>query len=338
MIARSIFRFLAVCAFAVVLMLCAVLPCRAFAVSQFADDARRAQEEEKAARKFDEFEELRGECDLGARLDNLVIQLQSEPESKGFVIVYSGKYDLPATISTYRARIGNYLVNMRGVDPERLVILDGGYKQNVTTEFWIAAKGATAPEPTETINVKQELDKAFKFTEERVYLPDNSPQLAEEFVEETETIGEAEAEAGAAEAVAEQPVEAQEEEAAQARAEESEEAAVEAEEEEETGAANVWWASKNYARALEMEAKSHGLIIFYADREYADFSRMKEVVELAKKRLVEKYGVKAERLTLTFGGYRKSSAVELWLVPANASVPLPTPDPEQQAEAKEQAK
>ncbi|HEX8492724.1 MAG TPA: hypothetical protein VF658_07790 [Pyrinomonadaceae bacterium] len=330
-------RFLAPSAIAV-LLLCAGLPCRAF--SQSADNSERAQKEEQAARKFDEFEELRGQCDLGARLDNLAIQLQAEPGSKGFIIVYSGKYNLPERVSYYRKYMGDYLVNSRGIDAERLVILDGGHRQVLTTQLWIAAKGASAPEPIDTIDVKQELDRAFKFEEYQMYLTDNS----EQFSEETETVDEAEAEAVAGEVPAEQPVEAQEETAEahaqpeEAQPEETQEASAESKELEEAFESNVWWASKEYARALEVEAKAGGLIIFYADREYADFSRMKEIVERGKTRLIEKYGVKAERLTMTFGGYRESAAVELWLVPANASLPLPTPDPEKQEKTNEQAK
>jgi hypothetical protein len=316
------------------MLFCAVVPCRAVFVSQLADDSQRAQEEEKAARKFDEFQELLRHCDLSARLDNLAIQLQAEPESKAFVIVYQGKYDLPARVSAYRARISDYLVNMRGTDPARLVVIDGGYRQIVTTELWIVGKGVTAPDPGDTINVKQELDKAFKFEEYPVYLADISRQFAEQSGEEAETIEEAGAgaEAVTEEAASEQPLEAREEiDAAQARSEESEEVSIEAEE-VNTVDDNVGWASKDYARALEMEAKSGGHIIFYADRERADFSRVKEVVERGKTKLIEKYGVKAERLTMTFGGYRESSAIELWLVPASASLPLPTPDPEKQEE------
>lgn len=327
-------RFLALGAAASVLLLCTVLPCRAFSLSQLTDDSQRAREQGKTARKFDEFQELLGECNLGARLDNLAVQLHAEPESKGFIIVYKGKYDLPAGVSSYRDRIGDYLVNSRGIDRERLVILDGGYRQILTTELWIAGKGASGPEPNDTIDVTQELDRAFKFDEQHVYLQDNSEQFVETFTEEAETTEDAGAEMVAAEAVAEQPVEAQEEiTGAQAQTEESEEVVGETQTQVDTEEANVWWASKGYARALEMEAKARGLIIFYADRGYADFSRMKDVVERAKTRLVEKYGVKAERLTLTFGGYREMSAVELWLVPANAAAPLPTPDPEKQEKA-----
>ncbi|HYO90969.1 MAG TPA: hypothetical protein VEQ40_05005, partial [Pyrinomonadaceae bacterium] len=167
-----IFRLIAPSASAAILLLCAGLPCRAFSFSQFADDSARAREEEQPARKFDEFLELRGECDLGARLDNLAIQLQVEPESKGFIIVYSGKYDLPARVSSYRDYMVNYLVNSRGINPERLLTLDGGYRQVLTTQLWIAAKGASAPEPADTINVAQELDSTFKFEEYQLYLPD----------------------------------------------------------------------------------------------------------------------------------------------------------------------
>ena len=330
-------KFVAASAIGFVLLLCACLPCRAFSSSQFTDSGR-SQEEEKAARKFDEFLELHGECDLGARLDNLAIQLQAEPESRAFIIVYNGKYDVPASVASYRQHIVSYLVNSRGIDAERLAILEGGYRQVLTTELWIAPKGAPAPEPTDTINAKQDLDKAFKFDEEQIYLPDNSPQFEEPVVEEAGTIEAAEAATIAEEAVAEQPVEAQEETttAAQAHSEESVDATTEEPENEEELA--VWWASQDYARALEMEAKARGLIIFYADRGQADFSRVKDVVERARTRLVGKYGVKAERLTLLFGGYRQSSEVELWLVPANAALPLPTPDPESQEKTVGQAK
>ncbi|MBD0326519.1 MAG: hypothetical protein ICV68_08805 [Pyrinomonadaceae bacterium] len=324
MAARA-FRFSALFAIVVSLVLCVASPCRASDSSSWANETGRTQEEEKAAGRFDVFGDLR-DCDLGARLDNFAINLMNEATMKGHAIVYSGKYDLPQRVLAYRERIGDYLVNSRGVEPSRLTVVDGGYREEMTIELWVVPKGAAVPEPTETIDATKELDKAFKFEEQYISVP--IEELGYE-VEDFELMTEVTEETAPVEAnTDEQPIEEQTDEAEASAQDEEVQAAPGETEREEEADADVWWSLKAYARALDIEKKARGHIIFYADREAATFSKVQANVEQAVAQLAKKYGVKAERLTMTFGGYRREPTAELWILPVNVSLPVPTPEPE----------
>jgi hypothetical protein len=84
-----------------------------------------AQTSNSAARKFDEFGDIQA-SDLIARLDNLAVTLANEPNSKAFLIVYRTRRDLPGLSNRYAHRMKSYLVDTRGISPERVITVDGG--------------------------------------------------------------------------------------------------------------------------------------------------------------------------------------------------------------------
>jgi hypothetical protein len=47
-----------------------------------------------------------------------------------------------------------YLVDTRGVDAKRIVVINGGYREEWTAELWIVPKGATPPNPSPTLAAK----------------------------------------------------------------------------------------------------------------------------------------------------------------------------------------
>jgi hypothetical protein len=95
------------------------------------------------ARKFDEYGDIRFN-DEKARLDNFAIQLQNEPGSTGYIVVYAARTG-PAGQAQARAdRAKDYLVNTRGIDAARIVTIDGGCREDLTVELWIAPQGAPA--------------------------------------------------------------------------------------------------------------------------------------------------------------------------------------------------
>ena len=80
-------------------------------------------------RQFDQFPALAFD-DLKARLDNLAIQLQNEPGTTGYVIVYNGRRSRADQGSRLIARTREYLVNSRHIDANRLNIVGGGTREN----------------------------------------------------------------------------------------------------------------------------------------------------------------------------------------------------------------
>jgi hypothetical protein len=137
-------------------IICIALPLDSFAQSQSST---------QAARKFDEFGDILL-TDIKARLDGFAIQLQSEPGTRGFIIIYRTRHDLPGLNSKLAARMKNYLVNDRGIDVERIVTVDGGVASSLAQELWIVPVGAT-PKPRDDVYTGQLIDttSAWKFDE-----------------------------------------------------------------------------------------------------------------------------------------------------------------------------
>src|SRR5205085_51932 len=71
-----------------------------------------SQSDKYVARKFDEFGDVYV-TDIKARADNFAIELQNNPMTKGFIIVYRSRRDLPGLSFRYADRIREYLVSTR---------------------------------------------------------------------------------------------------------------------------------------------------------------------------------------------------------------------------------
>ena len=96
---------------------------------------------------FDEFPTVANDDDK-ARLDNLAIQLQNDPNAQGYIILYPGtdrrsQRRTPAKLTEMAL---NYLVKDRGVDPSRLTIVSSAISRPITTyQIWLVPPGAENP-------------------------------------------------------------------------------------------------------------------------------------------------------------------------------------------------
>ncbi len=95
-------------------------------------------------------------------LDYFALGLQNKPTAKGYIIYYGGKaydfYESPKSRlprrneAEFRAEsIKRYL----RFDSERNVIVNGGYREKFTFEFWIVPDGAELPNPTPTVKATE---------------------------------------------------------------------------------------------------------------------------------------------------------------------------------------
>ena len=96
--------------------------------------------------KFDEYYDI-ARNDEKARLDNYAIQLQSDPGSQGYVIVYPSRKASAAQGQARGQRIKDYLVNSRGIDSSRVVITKGQPREDWLFELWVVPEGAKPPTP-----------------------------------------------------------------------------------------------------------------------------------------------------------------------------------------------
>jgi hypothetical protein len=102
------------------------------------------------ARKFDEYFNL-SFGDEKARLDNFAIQWQQEPETQGYIIAYAGRKTRDGEALIRADRSKNYLVNERSINSGRIILIDGGHREEFSMELFIAPVGAQPPSPSPTV-------------------------------------------------------------------------------------------------------------------------------------------------------------------------------------------
>ena len=104
------------------------------------------------AQEFDEC----NSCSLNdqkARLDNLAVELQNDPSTRGYIIAYGGRMSPLGQGQKLMSRAREYLVSHRGIDASRLTLVNGGFREEDSVELWLVPSGATAPQPTPTVQM-----------------------------------------------------------------------------------------------------------------------------------------------------------------------------------------
>lgn len=113
------------------------------------------------ARKVDEFGII--SCDdLMARVDNFFLELKNFPNSGGYILVYEGNLSsyLYGEGKTFRPRRGEAKNQVEAIkdrikfsrlDDKKVMFIEGGFRKNLTVEFWFVPNNATPPKPTPTL-------------------------------------------------------------------------------------------------------------------------------------------------------------------------------------------
>ena len=89
--------------------------------------------------------------DQKARLDNLAVELQNDPATTSYVIAYGGRTSRVGQANRLGARARDYLVSERRIDPSRIIVMNGGFREEDCVELWIVPRGATPPEANPTV-------------------------------------------------------------------------------------------------------------------------------------------------------------------------------------------
>jgi hypothetical protein len=98
-----------------------------------------------ADREFDVYGNICWE-DEKAHLDNLAIALQQDKEVVAYIIVYSGRLSCEGEAKFRGERAKKWIVK-RGVEPERVVVVDAGYWSEAWTRLSPRPKSAKKPVP-----------------------------------------------------------------------------------------------------------------------------------------------------------------------------------------------
>jgi hypothetical protein len=97
-------------------------------------------------RKFDEFPAI-SRNDEKARLDNYGIDLQNDPTSTAYVVIYPQRSAKSGEAQRRSREIVDYLVNARHLDAKRIVSVVGGARDELRVELWTCPQGTTPPQP-----------------------------------------------------------------------------------------------------------------------------------------------------------------------------------------------
>jgi hypothetical protein len=101
--------------------------------------------------KIDEYGNLRF-GDEKARLDNYAIELQNDPGLVGYIIGYGGRRSQRGEASRRTERAKKYLTTVRAIPAERVVTIDGGYREELTVELTLIPKDTPPPALSPTVD------------------------------------------------------------------------------------------------------------------------------------------------------------------------------------------
>jgi hypothetical protein len=90
--------------------------------------------------------------DQKARLDNLAIELQADPSAAAYIISYSKQSRRAAKDNFLLSRSRDYLVTHRGINALRIVLINGGYRDDDCVELWVVPQGVQAPIAASELN------------------------------------------------------------------------------------------------------------------------------------------------------------------------------------------
>jgi hypothetical protein len=110
----------------------------------------RGRASDDTAQKLDEFSGTNWE-DAMAHLDNFALKLQTDASAIGVMVVYGGQHRRRFEPDAWAKCLQDYLVNRRGIDATRLIVTQGGYRENVMTELWEAPDKNHLPKVKSTI-------------------------------------------------------------------------------------------------------------------------------------------------------------------------------------------
>lgn len=279
---------------------------------------------------LDEFGRL-GDCDLRSRFDHFFARLMDKPTSTGYVLIYQGAdvlpayYDLPVMERVFRNQMA-----FRNFDANRVVVINGGFREEGRTQLWIVPAGGEVPEPTGTIERPEiPADKTFLYDEGGVEFEQSADgltgfELPSVKADHEAAMADMEAELKREREANGEPVPDEEQTEEPEDPAESEEF-VDDRTREEIEASRFNWVRGSFGELLGKREGSTGVMIFYADDQILDIARVREFIEEGKWRLATAANINADRITVQFGGYRHYPEIEYWVVPPKGSAPVAKP-------------
>lgn len=262
--------------------------------------------------KIDEFSKL-GHCDLGARIDNLYINIMSARseragrDTKGVIVFYRSTKTLPSRIGTYPKA---YLamkdhIRFRSLDPLMVEFIDGGYEAEVRFELYILPTGAQQPTPSKSLpKPTVPSGKTFLWGASRVDYEFGHLEKKQIIIDRY-LITEAEDAEYYPESVSEG----------------LHTVITDADVDEKND-----WLESSFAERLSKEADETGVVIYYFDDRWFDGEKVRAEVERGIRVMLDEAGLKSNRIQIINGGFGTGVNVKFWIKGRNTNSPVPKPE------------
>jgi hypothetical protein len=79
--------------------------------------------------------------------------LRNDADARGYIIVYAGRRARIGEAKVRADRAKRYLIEAQGVKAERIITVDGGYRERPTVDLYLVPRNArTVPIPTPTVD------------------------------------------------------------------------------------------------------------------------------------------------------------------------------------------
>ncbi len=118
-----------------------------------------------SATKFDSYENLPTD-DEAAHLDAFYEALRQQPDLRGYLVGYNQASIAPGVLLRRLYGDQRYLIEMRGIAPNRVFVVEGGYKQKSTIELWLVPNEAAPSTPAPAASPIQITTRRYLFDEE----------------------------------------------------------------------------------------------------------------------------------------------------------------------------
>jgi len=102
------------------------------------------------SRKLDEYGDI-GFSDERERLYYFAAELQKDPAARGYILAYAGRRARSGEARKRGERAKGYLHREHGIEARRIVVVDGGHREERTVELYIVPNGAAAPAASPTV-------------------------------------------------------------------------------------------------------------------------------------------------------------------------------------------
>ena len=88
-------------------------------------------------------------------LDQLAGRLLMHPGHQPVIIAYAGRRAYPGEALKRAEQAKKYLISRWKIEPSRIIIVDGGYRETRSIDLWLLPPGANEPLPSPTLDPKQ---------------------------------------------------------------------------------------------------------------------------------------------------------------------------------------